>query len=291
MRKQFVETVKSIMATDQRVVVILGDIGEYSFRDVFHAYPNRIYNVGVNEQAMISMASGLAKEGLIPIVHTISPFLIERAYEQIKIDIGYQRRKVILVGCGGSYDYAAYGATHHSPADVALMYNVPGIQICIPGHPIELDIMLKEAVEDNEAYYIRLGEEKNRNPNRNYDIFWKSDLKQCDHLIICVGNILNKACYPWSDVLYINKLTPFDKNLFSGFSCPKNRIVIVEPYYPVLCNEVIKAIDHPVRILNIGVPRQFIHQYGKISDIDQVTGLSVAGIRKQIEEFLNGNNS
>ncbi|MDD5541063.1 MAG: hypothetical protein PHG61_10275, partial [Candidatus Marinimicrobia bacterium] len=264
----------------------LGDIGAYSFRDVFHAYPNRIYNVGINEQAMIGMAAGLEKEGFIPIVHTISPFLIERAYEQIKIDIGYQKRKVILVGCGGSYDYAAYGATHHSPADVALMYNVPGIQICIPGHPVELDLMLKEAVKDDAAYYIRLGETSNSFP------YLFDQYPEWETIIIVVGNAMDKAIRANDkriNIFYTNTIQ-IDSDFIIELGKTLKNIIIIEPYYPVLHNEVIKAVDHPVRILNIGVPRQFIHEYGKISDIDQVTGLSVAGIRKQIEEFLNGDN-
>ncbi|MFA5714374.1 MAG: hypothetical protein WC998_01365 [Candidatus Paceibacterota bacterium] len=288
MRKQFVETVKSIMATDPRIVVILGDIGEYSFRDVFQAYPKRIYNVGISEQAMISMAAGLAKEGFIPIVHTISPFLVERAYEQIKIDIGYQGRKVILVGCGGSYDYAAYGATHHSPADVALMYNVPGINICIPGHPLELDYLLKEAINDDEPYYFRLGETSNSDTCTPIYLFMQNP-DEWKTIIIAVGNILDKALEANNkrfNILYSN-IIPIDYDFNFQLGEELINVIIIEPYYPVLCNEVIKAVNHPIRILNIGVPRQFIHEYGKISDIDQITGLSVEGIRKQIEEFLN----
>ena len=89
------------------------------------------------------------------------------------------------------------------------------------------------------------------------------------------------------NIFYTNTIQ-IDSDFIIELGKTLKNIIIIEPYYPVLHNEVIKAVDHPVRILNIGVPRQFIHEYGKISDIDQVTGLSVAGIRKQIEEFLNG---
>ncbi|MDD5517851.1 MAG: hypothetical protein PHV98_00685 [Candidatus Omnitrophica bacterium] len=289
MRKQFVETLKSIMATDQRVVVILGDIGEYSFRDVFHDYPDRIYNVGISEQAMVGMASGLAKEGFIPIVHTISPFLIERAYEQIKIDIGYQKRKVILVGYGGSYDYSGCGATHHSPADVALIYNVPGMDIYIPGHKKELDNILNYSIGIGEnPCYIRIGERVNKVFDGLHNTLVEHDRRA---VIIAVGEMFDKLDEEILNkffVIYINQVIPFPILNFGEISNKhNNQVIILEPYYPILSNEVIKVVDHPVRVLNIGVPRQFIYEYGKISDIDNITGLSVERIKKQIEEFLN----
>jgi deoxyxylulose-5-phosphate synthase len=162
---------------------------------------------------------------------------------------------------------------------------VPGIQICIPGHPVELDTVLKDSIEDDKPYYIRLGEVSNKISARHQSVYDGDCNKNI--AIFAVGNIVDKVRSATDQcVIYINRIpTGYD---FVNIVDEINKIIIVEPYYPVLHNEFIKAIKYPVSILNIGVPRQFIHEYGKISDIDQVTGLSVAGIRKQIEEFLNG---
>ncbi len=81
------------MDRDERIVVLLGDIGVFAFQDVFTKYPNRCFNIGICEQSMVGMAAGLSMAGLIPIVHTIEPFLVERAFEQIKDDFGYQELK------------------------------------------------------------------------------------------------------------------------------------------------------------------------------------------------------
>ena len=78
-RQQFPLSVKEAMDLDNRVVTLLGDIGVWSFHKAKEEYPDRVYNIGILEQATISVAAGLAKTGLIPVVHTIAPFLVERA--------------------------------------------------------------------------------------------------------------------------------------------------------------------------------------------------------------------
>ena len=81
---------------------------------------------------MISIAVGISNEGFNPIVHTIAPFIVNRAFEQLKIDFGYNKLKGNFVSIGSSYDYAALGCTHHCPEDVNLMYNIPGMDIVVP---------------------------------------------------------------------------------------------------------------------------------------------------------------
>ena len=115
MRKQLVRTVEAVLSEDDRVVLLLGDIGVFGFRNAFERFPHRVYNVGILEQATISMAAGLALEGFIPIFHSIAPFAVERALEQLKIDFGYQRLPGVIISVGASYDYAALGCTHHCP--------------------------------------------------------------------------------------------------------------------------------------------------------------------------------
>ena len=128
MRKQFVNTFESLISTDENLVLLLGDIGVFGFRNSFTKFPERVMNVGVLEQSTVGMAAGLARMGMNPVIHTIAPFLVERAYEQIKVDFGYQKLGCNLVSVGGSYDYAALGCTHHCPGDVGVLQNIPDIQ-------------------------------------------------------------------------------------------------------------------------------------------------------------------
>ena len=81
MRKQFVRTLLDVMEKDDRVVLLLGDIGVHGFREAFERFPTRTFNIGILEQASVGLAAGLAIENLIPVFHTIAPFIVERALE------------------------------------------------------------------------------------------------------------------------------------------------------------------------------------------------------------------
>ena len=129
MRKQFVKTISKLFIKDKKIVMLLGDIGVFGFRNLFKLYSKRIYNIGILEQSMISLAAGLSNEGMKPIVHTIAPFIVNRAYEQLKIDFGYNKLNGNFISIGASYDYASLGCTHHCPEDINLMHNIPNMQI------------------------------------------------------------------------------------------------------------------------------------------------------------------
>ena len=90
MRKQFVQTVEGLLAEDERLVLLLGDIGVFGFRNSLRELPQRVYNIGILEQSTVSLSAGLSMTGLIPIVHTIAPFIVERCVEQLKDDFCYQ---------------------------------------------------------------------------------------------------------------------------------------------------------------------------------------------------------
>ena len=133
MRKTFANMMEHMASIDDRLVVLIGDISHYLLKDFELKYPDRFYNVGICEQSIVSMAAGLAMEGLKPVVHTIAPFCVERAYEQIKVDLCYQNLDVTIVSVGGSFDYAHLGCTHHCYEDVSILRPLPNIDIYVPG--------------------------------------------------------------------------------------------------------------------------------------------------------------
>jgi transketolase len=154
MRLAFPKSVKEIMDKDERVVVLLGDIGVFAFREVFAAYPARCFNMGICEQSMVGMAAGLSMAGFIPIVHTIEPFLVDRAFEQIKDDFGYQELKGNIVGVDVSKTAPNLGYTHQCPYAISHMKDVIGMNTFEPKSPQELDEILKSNYEG--LNYIRI---------------------------------------------------------------------------------------------------------------------------------------
>lgn len=108
MRRAFGKTIVKLAKKDSRIVLLIGDV--YQEMDEFvKKFPDRFFNLGLCEQSIISIAAGMAIEGLRPVVYTLTPFLIERPFEQVKIDIDEQNLPVMLVG---NADYPTHGPTH-----------------------------------------------------------------------------------------------------------------------------------------------------------------------------------
>jgi hypothetical protein len=156
MRKHFADFIKLKLKEREDLSVLLGDISVGLFLDDSEILPSRVYNVGILEQSMISMAAGMSSRGYEVFVHTISPFIIERAFEQIKLDIAYNKNKVILVSANGPGDYNKLGPTHHCFSDVPLLRLVPGLQIYMPGRNEDVETSLAAALVGTSPAYVRL---------------------------------------------------------------------------------------------------------------------------------------
>jgi len=155
MRKQFPLTVHGLMKNDKRIVVLLGDIGIFAFKDCFKDFPERTFNVGILEQSMVGMAAGLAIAGFIPIIHTIEPFLVDRAFEQIKIDFGYQELIGTIVGVDVSETAPNLGYTHQCPYALEHMKDVQGMRVFSAESKEHLEAILKNNYADS-LNYIRI---------------------------------------------------------------------------------------------------------------------------------------
>ena len=290
MRKQFIKSVKDILRADKKTVLMLGDIGVFGFREELKDLPDRVYNIGILEQSTVSVAAGLSKMDMIPIVHTIAPFLVERAFEQIKIDFGYQKLRGNLISVGSSYDYAALGCTHHCPADISLMLSIPHVEIIIPGTSYELSQLLNQTYHNNSLTYFRLSEYENR---EQYDVNFGEGVlvkKGKQATIVCYGNMLSQTVEACSDldvsILYYHTIHPFDSNLLiNNFN---KKIIVCEPFYEGSTNHLInKALEgFEYKTLNIGVPRQFLTNYGTKKQHDEHLNLDVKGIHHKIQKFI-----
>src|SRR5262245_41236084 len=159
MRERFYELAREALDENERVAVVTAQIGTDSIGE----HP-RHFDVGIREQLMIGVAAGLALEGYRPVAHSYTPFLVERPYEQIKLDLGHQDVGAVLVSTGASYDAAAEGRTHQAPEDVAALSALPGWTIHVPGHPDELERVFARALNADDRVYIRLSEERNPAP-------------------------------------------------------------------------------------------------------------------------------
>jgi transketolase len=164
MRDRFARVTSELLDSDPRLAVVLAEIGLAGFVRARRRHPDRIINVGIREQLMISVASGLALSGMRPIAHSYTPFLVERPFEQVKLDLAHQGVAAILVSIGASYDASDSGRTHQAPEDVALVSSLPDWEIHVPGHPDEAELLLRDAAAGNGNVYIRLAARANAEP-------------------------------------------------------------------------------------------------------------------------------
>jgi len=291
MRKQFIKSLQLILRNDTKSVLMLGDIGVFGFRNELRDIPDRTYNIGILEQSTVSVSAGLAKTGLIPFVHTIAPFMVERAYEQLKIDFGYQNLGGNFISVGASYDYAALGCTHHCPADVSLISNIPNFQIVVPGTSSEFDKLLLTSYANKSPTYYRLSEYENSSDQEVE--FGKGVLIQKGTLatVVCIGNMLDEVVDACKDLdvtlLYYTTIIPFDIELLKA-NFNKN-IVICEPFFEGSINHLITSeiMDRPYNLYNIGIPRKFLTNYGTKKEHDEHLKLTSFHINDKLKRCIN----
>lgn len=291
MRETFIDTMTDLLAEDPRTAVVLADISAASFAPAAQRHPDRVLNVGIREQLLIGVAGGLALTGLRPVAHSYAPFLVERAYEQIKLDLDHQGVGAVLVGIGASYDRAAAGRTHLSPADVALIDSLHGWTVHVPGHPGEVASLLRAAVAADSSAYLRLSTQRNA---RAYpdggDLRVVRDAGPGAALLVAVGPVLDAALAAVADlpvtVAYTHRPRPFDVTGLRALA--GTEVVLVEPYLTGTSARVVSEAlaDRPHRLLSLGVGRAELRRYGTAEDHTRWHGLDAAGLRRSVDGFL-----
>jgi len=294
MRDRFYASVSELVGSDERLAVVLADIGTGRMPDIERDHADRVVNVGIREQLMVGVAAGLAMTGFRPIVHSYAPFVVERPFEMLKLDLGHNDVGAIVVSVGASYDSAPNGRTHQTPEDVALLSALPGWRIYVPGHPTEVDHLLRAAARTDERVYLRLSDQSNQlarpvTPGRLH-----LERRGRDATVIATGPLLDATLEATADmdvtVLYMTTVRPFDADTLRA-SLTGDLVVLVEPYLAGTSSaEVAAALaDSPHRIAAIGVPNVEHRKYGTWQEHNAAHGLDARGIRTRILRALSRN--
>lgn len=157
MRNAFIEELASLAANNDRIVLIVGDLG-YSVVEPFaECFPDRFINAGVAEQNMLGLAAGMASEGCQVFVYSIANFPTFRCAEQIRNDVDYHKLPVTIVSVGGGLAYGNLGYSHHAVQDYGLMRLMPNMLIAAPGDPMEVRACMRYLNSHPQPSYLRLG--------------------------------------------------------------------------------------------------------------------------------------
>ncbi|MEV6329428.1 transketolase [Streptomyces sp. NPDC051909] len=294
MRDRFIATTTRLLDEDPRLALVLAEISRDGFGPALERHPERAINVGIREQLLIGVGGGIALTGLRPIMHTFASFLVERPFEQLKLDFGHQGTHGVLVSAGGSYDWPAGGFTHMSPGDVALMDTLDGWTVHVPGHPDEAETLLRRAAASDESVYVRLSVHANASAHPLTRSGFHALREGSRGVVVAVGPMLDAVLAATEGldvtVLYATTVRPFDgAALRRAVAGARPDVVLVEPYLAGTstgaANDALVEVPH--RVLGLGIGRRELRRYGTVDEHLAGQGLDPAGLRARITAFLH----
>ncbi|MET4921060.1 transketolase [Streptomyces sp. PSRA5] len=294
MRERFTSTASRLLDEDPRLAVVLAVIGHDGFHEAERRHPHRVIDVGIREQLLVGAGGGIALTGMRPIVHTFASFLVERPFEQVKLDFGHQGVGGVLVSAGGSYDWPSGGFTHMSPGDVALLDTLDGWTVHVPGHPDEAEVLLRQAAKGDDRVYVRLSAQTNA---RALPVTGSGFLtvREGNHgVVVAVGPMLDNVLAATegldTTVLYATTVRPFDGAALRRAvgETGAAEAVIVEPYLAgtstAAADEALADVPH--RVLGLGVGRRELRKYGEMDEHLAAHGLDPRSLRARVSAFL-----
>lgn len=157
MRTAFISQLIEEAKKNDKIFLVVGDLG-YSVVEPFaELFPDRFLNAGIAEQNMTGVAAGLAMEGYNVFTYSIGNFPTLRCMEQIRYDVCYHNLSVKIVAVGAGYAYGPLGTSHHTTEDIGMLRTIPGINICSPSDPVEAKQITSWLCNNNSPAYLRLG--------------------------------------------------------------------------------------------------------------------------------------
>ncbi|MFJ6656266.1 transketolase family protein [Streptomyces sp. NPDC091377] len=296
MRSRFAPTMTKLLDEDPLVAVVLAEIGVAQFEEAQRRHPLRVINVGIREQLLIGAGAGLALTGMRPVIHTFASFLVERPFEQVKLDLGHQEAGAVLVSAAASFDWPSGGFTHMSPGDVALLDTLDGWAVQVPGHPDEAETLLRHAVAaGDDKVYVRLSDQSNARPLPVDGSRFLTVREGRSGVVVAVGTTLDAVLAATEGldvtVLYATTVRPFDT---AGLRAATERagtdVALVEPYLAGTstgaANDALSDLPH--RVLGLGVGRRELRRYGTVEEHIAAHGLDAGSLRGSISAFLSG---
>lgn len=304
MRQEFADTLTEVGRSDKNLIVLVGDISHFRLLPFAAACPGRYYNIGICEPTIVNMAAGLSMLGFYPVVHTIAPFIVERAYEQIKLDFCYQKLGVNIITVGSAFDYSTLGCTHHCYTDFALLKPLPDVQIFFPASPLELNLLFKQTYNNDKVSYFRV-------PKCSHDhVFEPGEIAAGkgirvkdgkDVTIVVTGPHLKTALEAAgslqkeghdAEIIYMHTIKPFDTELIIDSIKKTKRVLVVEEHscFGGMGDEVLRVTKdiNRIKYSSISISDDFIRDYGSYEDICEALGFTVNGIIRKIKEMFKG---
>ena len=304
-RIDFADELAQLARQDERIVAVCNDsVGSSNLTAFREEFPDRLFNVGIAEQDLVGVGAGLANAGLIPFVCAAAPFLTGRATEQIKADVAYSQRHVILCGQSPGMAYGELGPTHHSIEDLSWMRAVAGLSVVVPAGPLQTRSAVRWAVGLGRGAYLRIPRFKVPEVSLESDNFEAGRAVEAragdDVTIVAVGTMVSRALWA-ADVLATDGIgarvlnmafvEPLDRAAVLAAATQTGGIVTVEE--ATLSGGLGSAVaslvaqENPCRMRILGIDGQFAPT-GSASYLLDHFGLNSESIVRAAREIVGG---
>lgn len=293
---------------DTKVVALCADLTESVRMEAFRAkYPNRFFEVGITEQAMSGLASGMAAMGYVPFMASYAMFSPGRNWEQIRTTIAYNNRGVKIVGAHAGVSVGPDGATHQALEDIAIMRMIPNMEVYVPCDAVEARAITEHIATTNSPAYLRLTREKTpvMLPEKyewNGGKAYIMSLPKHKHGgafvrtvgVIACGPVIYEALKAAKDlekegigvtVVNMPQIKPLDTSFLLRFVKDMKAIITVEEAQVAggLGGAIAEFLSEhaPTRVVRVGVEDRF-GQSGKPSELYEEYGLTAKHIAEKI---------
>lgn len=301
MRNAFSTTLVEAARNDDRVRLLTGDHGYALFDEFRKVCPDQYINAGVAEQNMVGVAAGLAKAGLRPIVYGLSAFIPVRTFEQIKIDVCYEKLPVVFIGDGAGVVYSSLGASHQSTEDVAALRALPHMSIVSPADRNEMAICMRMAIEAEQPVYVRmgkadLGEVHATPPQLEWSRLCSVKRDRGELAWIATGSMVTTAItaaadWPGSSVWSAPFLKPLDAEQVAGICREHKAIIVLEEHsiYGGLASAVaeISVASAPAWLCSIGIRDRYSRYCGSYDYLMHEHKLDIEAVKSRVIGFLD----
>ena len=304
MRAFFGEELVKLGEEVHELVVLTGDVAKSTGVGAFaRAYPGRFYNIGISEQDITGIASGLALSGKVPVVALFAPFVM-RAWEQIRSTIARGNLNVKLVGTHAGLSAADEGSSHQPLEDVAIMRVLPNMNVIVPGDRREIAEATEEMVKVKGPVYMRLGRDEDLSFLEGEDVFTlgKAVMIRDGHELAVFSNgamtpeVLKAAEMAGvsARIVHVPTVKPLDREAIVSAAKAAGRVVCAEEHSVIggLGGAVAELLssEYPVPVRRIGVQdafgesgpgRELLRKHGLVAECIGEVLAEVAGGKKK----------
>jgi transketolase len=304
MRTESLVVLEELAARDERVVFLTGDLGYGVVESFFRRFPDRAFNVGVAEQNMVAMATGLAEAGLIPYVYSIATFATLRPFEFIRNGPVLHHLPVRIIGVGGGMEYSTNGPTHLALEDIGVLRTQPGLAIICPCNTAQARAALTATYDLPGPIYYRLSK-FDLSPLAGLEPGWDGAgahvLSEGDGSValVALGAATTELAIARAELLAagidastvaVSVVAPAPTEVLESIASRHRLMVVIESHHLVgglgsLCCEIVAEAGLATTVMRCGVAHAPVGVVGSASYLARRAGIDGASVARRVIEF------